>query len=177
MRSEREFSAQEHARDARFVCEADPVFAALAKVVAPARVVYASGQAGMVVSYLQQHARRRGDTFSFIDWFGLTDDTWDVCRKGVSARPQGKPVSMAKVLNGRCGALPDVMTGIGDAFIRVLTPKYTLIFVQRGKLTSSSWPRGTRPTGTEWLMVRRDLAAKLRAEMRREEPGIGTAPG
>src|SRR6185503_9722704 len=101
-----------HARDEYFICNADPILEALARVVAPRRVVYASEQAGMVVYYLQQHATRRGQPFFFVDWYGLTDDTWDRCRGGVPPKPWGKTVQGAAVLDGRCGRLPDVITGL-----------------------------------------------------------------
>jgi len=162
-----------HARDLAFICSADPIFAALARAVPPRRVVYASGQAGMVVYYLQQHATRRGQPFFFIDWNGLIDDTWDRCRRRIAARPHGKIVGVGAVLHGRCGLLPDVITGLyspGEAGRdpRVLRSEYAPIFMQRNVITSSTWPEGFRTKGTEWLVVRRDLVPKLRTETRRE---------
>jgi hypothetical protein len=162
-----------HARDFSFVCNADPIFAALGRVVSPRRVRYASGQAGMVVYYLQRSAMGRGQPFSFIDWNGLTDNTWDRCRGGVPPTPWGKIVPVASVLDGRCGPLPDVITGIylsSPGVVgrdpRLFRRFYAPIYVQRNTITSSSWPDGFRTTGTEWLLVRRDLVPKLRAEMR-----------
>ena len=170
-----------HARDFPFVCDADPIFAALARIVAPRRVVYASGQAGMVVYYLQHKATGRGHPFSFVDWNGLTDDTWDRCRGGLAPRRWGKIVPVVAVLDGRCGRLPDVITGIYLPYPgtlgrdpRTLAPEYEPIYKQRNVITSSSWPYGVRTTGTEWLVVRRDLVTKLRTEMRRETQTVPT---
>jgi hypothetical protein len=160
-----------HAWDSIFIHKATPVFAALERVTAPRRLVYASARAGMVVYYLQKDAIRRGQPFRFIDQVGLVDNTWDRCRQGVSSTRVGKPVSWNRALSGRCGPLPDVISGIPTTGIFGLASvkrRYVLVDFQNVVIRPAAWPRREGGRGFQWLAVRRDLVPRLRTELRRE---------
>lgn len=160
-----------HLRDVRFIGRALPVFAALERVMAPRRVIYVSSQAGMVVYYLQQDAERHHRPFEYIDAYGLTDDTWDRCRDHLPSTSAGKHVSWARMLSGKCGSLPDVITGLGSGaqtFGPDLKDKYELFDGEDGLIESASWPKPPAVDARQWVAVRRDLAPKVQAELERE---------
>jgi hypothetical protein len=159
-----------HTRDSQFVRDTIPIFAALERVVAPRRVRYASLQAGMVVYYLQQDSMRRGRQIEFIDQNGLADDSLDRCRQGLATTNLGKRVSWERVLSGRCGRLPDVISGLVTTGMFGLAPvarEYAVLELQTGHIRPAAWPEGDGCSATEWLAVRRDLLAKLQVELPR----------
>jgi hypothetical protein len=155
-----------HARDIRFLCHADPVVAALADIVGRRHVSIASGQAGMVVYYLQRAATRRGRPFTFMDELGLTNASWDRCRNGVTATPQGEPVPLRSVLAGRCGPLPDVIIGGSQ---KRLGARYAVMEAVSGSMHASTWPHGSATGPSELLFVRNDLLVSLRRHLAREQ--------
>src|SRR5262249_37853120 len=97
-----------HVRDTAFIQAANTILEATARLRAPQPVTYASAQAGMVIYYLQQRAIQRGQPFKFIDAEGLSDATWDRCRDGLTASRWGTLVPFDRVVDGECGALPDI---------------------------------------------------------------------
>jgi hypothetical protein len=155
-----------HARDAAFIAGAAPVMAAVQRVVAPRRVTYASSQAGMVVYYLQDLARDNGERFDFIDIDGLTDDTYDRCRDGVKSNERGTPVPIVRIVHGECGPLPDVISAVNKKMqFASVRRYYTMMYWQGGRLVRSHSPRGEVLSGGQWIAVRNDIAAQVRAEL------------
>src|SRR5207244_11602742 len=102
-------------------------------------------------------SRGRSHPFSFIDQYGLVDDTWDRCRHRVPSDSIGKPVSWTSVLRGQCGPLPDVISGRHS--LDKVTSGYVVFDQQSGGIRSA-WADGGGVNARQWLAVREDLAAK-----------------